>query len=374
MSQRIEQQTAPAAAAAPAKEDTVDNTLKLLEAQDKYVRNQPNSPAADALLRHYDEARKRALADDNAQAAQRAADDRNNLWTFLTNTRGSSLGVAAGKANAAIQPLLSEQKKANAEYRRYSYERDLNLNKASAELQMAEEERKRNRFDKALDHEEKARTYRLDAKKADEQARHHKETELGQTLQTAATLQGQREGHLTQIQVANIHAAAQRAGYNKPSEMQQMVTEYNARVAKDGQKAADAWLASVGKVAGVAKGYDVKEEGLDVQRDKTVAAALKEFTPYTRALDKIASLESKARAGKLKPGQQAELDAARADAKRYYDQKYQEIHKTAPPSRSGDTGGARVVSEADIQATMRSSGQSREAVIAAAKARGYTIQ
>jgi hypothetical protein len=238
---------------------------------------------------------------------------------------------------------------------------------------MAEEARKRGDFAKAIEHEQKERTYLLEAKKAADTAQHYRNTEMNQALQIQATRETAKEGHLTQIQVANIHAAAQRAGFDRPGETERLTTEYRRILKEEGQKAADAYLDSIGKVTGVTKGYNLKEEGLDVQRDKAVATALEKYEPYNRALQKVASLESQARSGKLKPEKQAELDAARADAKRYYDQKYQEIHGSARPARSGNAE-AQVMTEADVQATMRSSGKTREEVIAAAKARGYTIQ
>jgi hypothetical protein len=252
--------------------------------------------------------------------------------------------VGAGNANAAIQPLLAEQRKANREYRKYSYERDMSREKAQAEATMAEEARKRGDFAKAIEHEQKERTYLLEAKKAADTAQHYRNTEINQALQIQATRESakeghqvQREGHEVNLEIARLNRQATLAAHPD------YVAEYQKRIASDGQKAADAWLDSVGKVLGVTKGYDLKEEGLGVQRDKAVTAALKDYDPYNRALQKIASLESQARSGKLKPEKQAELDTARADAKRYYDQKYQEIHGTARPARSGDAGGGFTV-------------------------------
>ena len=303
-----------------------------------------DSEAAKKLSALYDKMEKRALADDDAQAAQRAADSRNNLWSFLANTRGSSLATAAGKADAALQPMLAEQKKTNAEYRKYSYERDMNREKARVEAIAAEDARKRGEFDKAVKHEQTERSYLLEAKKAEDLANYHKQSLINQNFQTQATLaasreghQVQREGHGVQLEIARLNRQATLAAHPD------YVAEYEKRITRDGQKAADAWLDSVSKVLGVTKGYDFKEGALDVQRDKAVTAALKEYEPYNRAQNKVASLESQARTGKLTPKKQAELDAARADVQRYYDQKYQEIHGTARPARSGDTGGGFTV-------------------------------
>lgn len=346
--------------------NVTEGGLKYLAAQDKYVRETGDSEAAKRLYKVYDDMAKRARADDDAQAAQRAEDARNNLWSFLSNTRGSSLGVAAGKADAALQPLLAEQKKANAEYRKYSYERDMNRNKADAEARMAEEARKRGEFGKAIEHEQKERAYLLEVRKADQLAEHNKNVEINQALQTQATLQASREGHITQLEVAKINKAAQMAGYNKPSEAERVRAEYQRILEKSGQKAADAFLADEQKIRAVVGG--VKYEGQEKDQTRAYYQSLYQDPNYGPAEDKIRRLEAKLK--RTEKDEQA-LAAARAYVKR----KQEEVRRDfGMAGGAGDTGGARVISEADIQATMRSSGQSREAVIAAAKARGYTIQ
>ena len=69
-----------------------------LAARDKYVENAPDSKETIALIQHLDKMAKRYEANDEAEKAQQAINARNNLWSFLSNTRGSSLGVADRKS------------------------------------------------------------------------------------------------------------------------------------------------------------------------------------------------------------------------------------------------------------------------------------
>jgi len=322
--------------------DMVEGGLKYLAAQDKYVRETGDSEAAKRLYKVYDEMAKRARADDDAQAAQRAEDARNNLWSFLSNTRGSSLATAAGKADAALQPLLAEQKKTNAEYRKYSYERDMNRNKADAEARMAEEARKRGEFAKAIEHEQKERTYRLESRKADQQAEHFRNTEMNQALQTQATLQASREGNITQLEVAKINRAAQMAGFNKPSESERVRAEYQRILQEKGQKAADAFLADEQKIRAVVGG--VRYEGQDKDQTRAYYQSLYQDPNYGPAEDKIRRLEAKP---KLTEKEQQTLAAARAYVKR----KQEELRRDfGMAGGAGDTGGApqRVTSQEEF--------------------------
>ena len=94
----------------PGYKPTEPKSIEALMQEDRQAAEKvPTAPEALALLRHYDNMAKRYEANDQEEKAQQAINARNNLWTFLSNTRGSSLGAAAGKANAALQPLLSAQ-------------------------------------------------------------------------------------------------------------------------------------------------------------------------------------------------------------------------------------------------------------------------
>lgn len=316
--------------------DMAANTLKLLEAQEKYVRENPNSPAADKLLQYYDDMRRRAIADDNAEAAQRVADKEQNLWSFLSNIRGGTLASAAQRANADLSARQSEQKTAAAAYRKYSYERDLNLNKAAAEVRLAEEERKRNRFDKALVHEEAARSYRLEAKKAEDTAQHYRDTASNQLLGTIATRESAREGHLTQLQVANIYAAAQRAGFNKPSEAERVREEYNRIRTEKGQKAADEFLSDETKIRAAVGGAKYEGPDKSVQNRAKVYEILNKNESYTTAQETIRRLEAKA---KRTPQEEQRLAQARKYTQDTFNNTYKGIYGTGPDADTGSSGG-----------------------------------
>jgi hypothetical protein len=174
----------------------------------------------------------------------------------------------------------------------------------------------------------------LEAQKAKDLADHYKRSDTNQLLNIEATRQSAKEGHLTQVQVANIHAAATRAGH--PSETKQLTDEYVARVKKDGQPAADAWLKSIEKVMGVTKGYNVRQEGVDARRDEAVRKALENNSDYGRITRAISQMEAKKlKEGKLSPADQRVLDTARQREQEVYNHWYNRIHKEAPP-----TGGA----------------------------------
>jgi hypothetical protein len=367
--QRQLMQTANAPVTGPQlpEKSITEKATDFLQAQEDYVKKTGDSEAAKKLSALYDKMEKRALADDDAQAAQRAADSRNNLWSFLANTRGSSLAVAAGKADAAIQPLLAEQKKTNAEYRKYSYERDMNREKARVEAIAAEDARKRGDFAKAIEHEQKERTYTLEAQKAKDLADHYKRSDYNQVLNIEATRQSAKEGHATQLEVAKINKAAQMAGFNKPSESERVFAEYIKIRDSQGQKAADEYLNNQAKVRESVSG--VKFTGQDKDNTRAYYQSLYQDPNYGMAEDKIRRLEAK-------PKRTKEEEQALATARAYVQRKQNEVRRDFGMDGEGGAGAAprQVMTEADVQATMKSSGRSREEVIAAARARGYTIQ
>jgi hypothetical protein len=163
----------------------VETTEQRLAARDKYIEKAPTAPEALALLKHYDNMAKRYAANDEEEKAQQAINARNNLWTFLSNTRGSSLGVAAGKANAALQPLLSAQETRRQTYQKQRDEQEMLLGKARYEIANAERARKEGRYADAEKSE-------LEAKKLQEQARGHNIQGLGSLINAAGTREQRR--------------------------------------------------------------------------------------------------------------------------------------------------------------------------------------
>ena len=326
LAQRIKDASAPKPATAAAEPSLTADTLEMLRAQNEYLKNAPLSPAVKAQREALSRSAERAKQADAEEAAQRRSNTFDEFSQFLMNMRGSSLAAGAGNASAAVAPLREANKKARAEYARFKSERDDKLDKARFEMDLAEEARQRGEFSKAMEHAEKARTYRLDAQKAKDQAEHYKNVEFNQLLGTAATRESSREGHLTQLEVAKINRSATLAAHPD------YVAEYQKRIKEQGQKAADDWLDSVGKVLGVTKNFDSKAESLKVQRDKAVTTALKDFTPYTDAIAQIARLEKLQRKGKLTPKEQTALDNARIDAQKYYNDVYKRLHGEDAPA------------------------------------------
>jgi hypothetical protein len=320
----------------------VEGGLKYLAAQNKYIKDTPDSEAAKQLQSMYKNAAARAAADDAANIAQQKADSENNLWSFLSNTRGSSLSRAAGRANEDIQGRLGEQKRTNAEYRKYSYERDMNREKASAEAAMAEEARKRGDFGKAIEHEQKERTYRLEAKKANDTAQHYKNTETNQLLNIEASRESSREGHLTQLEVARINKAAQLAGYNKPSEAERIGTEYRRIRAEQGEKAANAYLQDEERIRASVGG--VKYEGPDksIQNRAKVHEILGKNETYNTQQGVIARLEAKP---KLTPKDQAKLDAARKYVQNEFNKLHKDLYGTDPSAGGSGAAPQRVTTQ-----------------------------
>lgn len=213
----------------------VESTEDRLKRRDEYVKNAPTSEEALALLKHYDRMAKRYEANDQAEEAQKAINARNNLWTFLMNTRGSSLGIAAGKANAALQPLLADQETRRQTYQKQRDEQEMLLGKARYEIAQAERARKEGRYADAEKSE-------LEAKKLQEQARGHNIQGLTSLL-TAAGAQEERrltreqsERHF-QVQMAQ-HAEARAARIQQAQEQlasqdfQRRMAIYNSQTKK----------------------------------------------------------------------------------------------------------------------------------------------
>lgn len=166
---------------------TVATPEQRLLDRDRYVEKAPNAPEAVALLKHFDTMAKRYAANDQAEEAQKAINARNNLWSFLSNTRGSSLGVAAGKADAALQPLLAAQETRRQSYQKQRDEQEMLLGKARYEVLRAERARKEGRYADAEKSE-------MEAKKLQEQARGHNIQGLGSLINAAGTREERKLG------------------------------------------------------------------------------------------------------------------------------------------------------------------------------------
>lgn len=185
----------------PGYKPSTPKSIEALMAEDKEAAEKvPTTPEALALLKHYDNMAKRYAANDQEEKAQQAINARNNLWTFLSNTRGSSLGAAAGKANAALQPLLSAQETRRQSYQKQRDEQEMLLGKSRYEIAQAERARKEGRVADARKHQQEAQKAELEAAKLAEQAR-------GNTIQGGlGALRNEESIRHHKEQMANIAA------------------------------------------------------------------------------------------------------------------------------------------------------------------------
>ena len=213
----------------------VETTEQRLAARDKYVEKAPTAPEALALLKHYDDMAKRYAANDEAEKAQQAINQRNNLWSFLSNTRGSTLASAAGKADSALQPLLAAQETRRQTYQKQRDEQEMLLGKARYEIANAERARKEGRYADAEKSE-------LEAKKLQEQARGHNIQGLGSLINAEGAREQRRldrEQRAQQFQVqmaANAEARAARIeqaqNQLESNDFQRRMTIYNQQTKK----------------------------------------------------------------------------------------------------------------------------------------------
>lgn len=165
-----------------------------LAKRDKYVQGAPSTPEALAMLKHYDDMAKRFAANDEAEKAQQAINQRNNLWTLLSNVKGSTLGAAAGRANAALQPLLESQESRRQSYQKLRDEQEMLLGKSRYELAAAERARKEGRYSEAEKHQ-------MEAQKLAEQARGHNIQGLGSLINAAGVREDRRLSREQQYQM-----------------------------------------------------------------------------------------------------------------------------------------------------------------------------
>jgi hypothetical protein len=108
--------------------------------------------------------------------------------------------------------------------------------------------------------------------------------------------------NLTSLQVANIHAAATRAGLTKPSESERVGAEYRRILQAGGQKAADAFLADEAKVRAAVGGVKYEGQDTSTKDSKAVQDAINKRTTM---------IDTQLQSGNLKPEKEAELLARR---------------------------------------------------------------
>ena len=186
----------------PGYKPTEPKSIEALMQEDRQAAEKvPTAPEALALLKHYNDMAERYKANDQEEKAQQAINARNNLWTFLSNTRGSSLGAAAGKANAALQPLLSAQETRRQSYQKQRDEQEMLLGKARYEIAQAERARKEGRVADARKHQQEAQKAELEVAKLEEQRR-------GNTIQGGLGALRNEESirhHKEQMEIGRAH-------------------------------------------------------------------------------------------------------------------------------------------------------------------------
>ena len=188
MVRRLLMQNQSAGQEAP--DETID---QIMAAKDQAVSKMPTTPQELAYAQHLDRMTKRYEANDRAEEEQKAANARNNLATFLMNTRGSSLGIAAGKANEALQPLLASQETRRQAYQKMRDEQEMLMGENRYKLAEAERARKEGRYDDARKYQAEAKKAKLDAAKFKEDIRNNNITAGIALLRNEETVRHHRE-------------------------------------------------------------------------------------------------------------------------------------------------------------------------------------
>lgn len=189
-----------------------------------------------------------------------------------------------------------------------------------------------------------------------------KATASGQGLQAAASVISSKLSSDATVRSAQIRAEVEKLSLNKPTERERLVNELDgvfkaAEASKpgSGSAAVESRLERIKQASAVLLGERFTGKDTSPKDSKAVEDVITKRT---------ALIDTRLQSGNLKPQEEADLLARR---KRIADQVRKDMG-----AEGG--GGARVVTEADIQATMRSSGKSRDEVVKAANDRGYTIQ
>jgi hypothetical protein len=152
---------------------------------------------------------------------------------------------------------------------------------------------------------------------------------------------------LTNVQLEKMRIAARAAEASRPGEAERIEAKYMGMIAKGQQAEADAYLERISKIksgAGTA--------GVGAGRN-----AIMERRQTMQELQQI-----------IKDEGMVYTDAQKADAARQYQRlAMQNVNE-------GEGGAPKVMTQADVLATAKSSGKTPQQVIDAAKARGFTIQ
>ena len=172
----------------------------------------------------------------------------------------------------------------------------------------------------------------------------------------ATSLETNRQRNLTDLQIAHIREASVRAGI-KPSENKIVGDEYRRILQAKGQAAADAYLTDEAKIRATVGGVRYEGPNTSTKDSKAVEDVINKRTE---------TINLKLQNPNLKPADREKYETLR---KNIAAQVRREMGAT-----EGDSG-SKVLTEADIQATMsKLPGKSREEVVKALQARGYTTQ
>jgi hypothetical protein len=298
------------------------------------------------------------------EEAQRRIDEREKRYEESKKDRGETRldtmldaiirpGYRLGEASQARSKKIEEFKAADKEFAesqdvlkdaKAKYEEALATGNANAVL------KRRDELDKA---QQDYKTKKVDM--LNEQAK-LENTATSNALQSATQLTTTGMSNLTSLQVANIQAAATRLRLTT-TESGRVGTEYRRILQAGGQKAAEAFLADEAKVRAAVGGVKYEGQDTSIKDSKAVQDAIAKRT---------ANIDMSLQNPNLKPEKREKFLELR-----------RQIEKEVRSSmgvEGGGGGGAKVVTEADIQATMRNSGKTRAEIVQAAKDRGYTIQ
>ena len=320
------------------------------------------------------------------EEAQRRIDEREKRYEESKKDRGSTRldtmldaiirpGYRVGEASQARSKKIEEFKAADKEFAesqdvlkdaKAKYDEALAVGNANAilkrrdELKKAQQDYKLKKVDFLNEQAKIQNTASGNALSAATQVTTNAATNQTNLQTNAATnatnLAINRDRNFTDVQVANIREAAAKAGYNKPSEAERVGEKYYGILQKDGPKAAAAFLANESKIRAAVSGVKYEGQDTSTKDSKAVEDVINKRTE---------TINLKLQNPNLKPADREKYETLR---KNIAAQVRREMGATE------GSGGARVVTEADIQATMRSSGKSRDEVVKAANDRGYTIQ
>jgi hypothetical protein len=174
--------------------------------------------------------------------------------------------------------------------------------------------------------------------------------------QTLGNMRGQdiaadtaKENRLTQVQIAKLQAATA----NRPSEAERIEANYRGMIAKGQSAEADAYLERISKIKG---GAGTAGVGADNAQTRKLRDAVKDIDSRLEFMDP-------------KSPEFKTLQVQRDRLSKLI------IERAIGEADAGNAGGApKVMTQADVLATAKSSGKTPQQVIEAAKARGYAIQ